>query len=220
MNVRSLAALLASAILLGFPGWATAQDSTEASPAEPEGKAKSADTSEAQPKIEGATFGGGCFWCSEAVLERIPGVKSVVSGYAGGRVANPTYEMVGSGLTGHAEVVEVTYDASKVRFEELLKVFFKSHDPTTLNRQGPDYGPQYRSIILYHDEHQRQAASTFIKAYNAQSPRHPIVTEVVPFTAFYPAELYHQNYYRNHPNVPYSKTYIEPKVRKLLTTPK
>jgi len=167
-------------------------------------------------KIEKATFGGGCFWCTEAVFERIPGVKSVVSGYSGGHVPNPTYEQVSSGLTGHAEVIQVAFDPSVVSYEKLLKVFFSSHDPTTLNSQGPDFGTQYRSIILYHSDEQKEAAQKLYKELMAQRGRRsPIVTELVPFTEFYPAELYHQDYYRNHPDADYSQVYIEPKVRKI-----
>ena len=167
-------------------------------------------------KIEKATFGGGCFWCTEAVFERIPGVKSVVSGYSGGHVPNPTYEQVSSGLTGHAEVIQVVFDPSVVGFEKLLKVFFSSHDPTTLNSQGPDFGTQYRSIILYHSDEQKEAAQKMYKELMAmRGRRSPIVTELVPFAEFYPAELYHQDYYRNHPDADYSQIYIEPKVRKI-----
>jgi len=167
-------------------------------------------------KIEKATFGGGCFWCMEAVFERIPGVKSVVSGYAGGSVPNPTYEMVCTGLTGHAEVIQVEYDPAVLSFEKLLKFFWSAHDPTTLNSQGPDFCTQYRSIILYHSEEQREEALKQYKELMAhRGRRSPIVTELVPFTAFYPADDYHQDYYRNHPDADYSQLYIEPKVRKL-----
>ncbi len=169
-----------------------------------------------KPKIERATFGGGCFWCMEAVFERIPGVKSVVSGFAGGHVPNPSYEMVCTGLTGHAEVIQITYDPSVVSYDKLLSVFWTSHDPTTLNSQGPDYGPQYRSIILYHDDDQKAAAQQQYRDLMAhRGRRSPIVTELVPFSEFYPAGAYHQDYYRNHPDSDYSIMYIEPKVRKI-----
>jgi peptide-methionine (S)-S-oxide reductase len=175
---------------------------------------KSADAKK-KPRIEKATFGGGCFWCMEAVFERIPGVKSVVSGFAGGHVPNPTYEMVGTGLTGHAEVIQITYDPSIVSFDKLLGVFWTAHDPTTLNSQGPDYGPQYRSIILYHDEDQKAAALKQYRELMAhRGRRSPIVTELVPLTEFYPAEAYHQDYFRNHPDSDYSQMYIVPKLRK------
>jgi peptide-methionine (S)-S-oxide reductase len=170
-----------------------------------------------KPKIEQATFGGGCFWCMEAVFERIPGVQSVVSGFAGGRVPNPTYQIVCTGLTGHAEVVQITYDPSVVSYEKLLDFFWISHDPTTPNAQGPDYGTQYRSIILYHDEDQREAAIKSYKQLKARRGRRssPIVTQLVPLEAFYPAEPYHQDYYNNHPDEQYSQIYIEPKIKKL-----
>jgi peptide-methionine (S)-S-oxide reductase len=168
-------------------------------------------------KIETATFGGGCFWCMEAQFERIPGVKNVVSGFSGGRVPNPTYEMVCTGLTGHAEVIQIDFDPSIISFEKLLTFFWAAHDPTTLNSQGPDFGTQYRSIILYHDDEQKAAA---IKSYKEQmahrSRRSPIVTQLVPFVAFYPADEHHQDYFRNNPYSEYSQAIIEPKVRKLI----
>jgi peptide-methionine (S)-S-oxide reductase len=169
-----------------------------------------------QKKIETATFGGGCFWCTEAVFERIPGVKSVVSGYSGGNLPNPTYEQVCTGLTGHAEVIQVEYDPEVLPFSKLLKYFWTAHDPTTVNSQGPDFGTQYRSIILYHDEAQKEEALKQFKEFNSHRPRRsPAVTEIVAFEAFYPADAYHQDYYRNHPEADYSQAYIEPKVRKI-----
>jgi len=170
----------------------------------------------AKKTIEKATFGGGCFWCMEAEFERIPGVKSVVSGYAGGHVPNPTYEMVCTGLTGHAEVIQIEYDPAIVSFEKLLHFFWTAHDPTTLNSQGPDFGTQYRSIILYHSEDQKEEALKQYKDLMAhRGRRSPIVTELVPFTQFYPADEHHQDYYRNNPYSDYSIMYIEPKLRKL-----
>jgi peptide-methionine (S)-S-oxide reductase len=167
--------------------------------------------------LEKATFGGGCFWCMEAVFERIPGVKSVVSGYSGGHVPNPSYEMVGTGLTGHAEVIQIEYDPEVLPFDKLLHYFWTAHDPTTLNSQGPDFGTQYRSIILFHSEEQKEEAQKQYKELMAhRSRRSPIVTELVPFVAFYPADEHHQDYYRNHPYADYSQTYIEPKVHKLM----
>jgi peptide-methionine (S)-S-oxide reductase len=165
-------------------------------------------------KSEFATFGGGCFWCVEAVFELLPGVKSVVSGYAGGHVANPTYKQVCDGDTGHAEVARIEYDPAVVSYEKLLEVFFESHDPTTLNRQGNDHGTQYRSVIFYHDEAQHQAALKGKAAAQAQYDQ-PIVTEVSPLPKFYVAEDYHQDYFRNNPNQGYCAFVIRPKVSKL-----
>lgn len=165
-------------------------------------------------KTELATMGGGCFWCIEAVLETFEGVKSVVSGYAGGKKANPTYEEVCSGRSGHAEVVQVEYDPKKITYEQLLEIFWEGHDPTTLNRQGPDSGTQYRSIIAYHDEAQKKAAEKS-KADAQKKFSDPIVTEIVALEKFYPAEDYHQDYYRRNPNKPYCAIYITPKLQKL-----
>jgi len=166
--------------------------------------------------LEQATFGGGCFWCLEAAFERIPGVKGVVSGYAGGTVPNPSYEMVHTGLTGHAEVVQVTYDPEVASYEDLLRVFWLSHDPTTPFRQGPDVGPQYRSVIFYQGDDQKQAAQQSIRALtDAHVFPAPIVTELAPLTTFYPAEPYHQNYYRLNRGAPYCEMIITPKLRKL-----
>ena len=170
----------------------------------------------AKPKMETATFGGGCFWCTEAVFERLPGVKSVVSGYSGGHVVNPTYEMVSTGLTGHAEVIQIEYDANVVSFDRLLELFWHAHDPTTVNSQGPDFGTQYRSIILYHSEAQKEAAEKAKHAINVKRKhRTPVVTQIVPFQAFFPAEAYHQDYARHHRGYDYVETYITPKLRKL-----
>ena len=165
--------------------------------------------------VEVATYGGGCFWCVEAIFQRINGVKSVTSGYAGGKSENPTYKEVCSGGTGHAEVIQIQFDPSKVSYGDLLDVFWQAHDPTTLNRQGADVGTQYRSIILYHNESQKQAAEKSKKAAAAQF-KNPIVTEIVPLTTFYKAERYHQNYYNNNPNASYCAFVIRPKLDKLL----
>jgi len=174
-----------------------------------------------KPKIEQATFAGGCFWSMEAVFERIPGVKDVVSGFAGGSVINPSYEMVGTGLTGHAESIHVVYDASVVTYEDLLKVFFSAHDPTTLNAQGDDFGPQYRSVIFYHNEDQRKAALAAYRDLTTRKAfRNPIVTDLVAYQTFYPAEEYHQDYYRNHRGSYYSQVYIDSKLKKLKLTGK
>jgi peptide-methionine (S)-S-oxide reductase len=161
-----------------------------------------------------ATLGGGCFWCLEAVFERIPGVTAVTSGYAGGTARNPTYEQVCTGTTGHAEVVQIAYDPAKISYEGLLEVFWKAHDPTTPNRQGADVGTQYRSIILYHDETQAAAARASIaKAQPGFGAR--IVTEVIPLTAFWKAEAYHQDYYNANRTAGYCRVVIAPKLKKL-----
>jgi peptide-methionine (S)-S-oxide reductase len=164
---------------------------------------------------ESATLGGGCFWCLEAVYEQLKGVKKVESGYAGGVVSNPSYQQVCTGRTGHAEVVQVTFDPEVITFEELLDVFLTIHDPTTLNRQGADVGTQYRSAIFYHDETQRTVAESVIRRIEAERIwDDPIVTEVTPLEAFYRAEDYHQEYYRRNRGQPYCQAVIAPKVAK------
>jgi peptide-methionine (S)-S-oxide reductase len=169
----------------------------------------------AEQERETATLGGGCFWCLEAVYKDLKGVESVVSGYAGGTAPNPSYEQVCGGRTGHAEVVQITYDPRVVSFGDLLDVFFTIHDPTTRDRQGADVGPQYRSIILYHDEAQKLAAERAIAEAGKQGLwRDPIVTEVAPLETFYPGESYHQDYYENNPRQRYCQIVIAPKVAK------
>ncbi|MBI2517293.1 MAG: peptide-methionine (S)-S-oxide reductase MsrA [Opitutae bacterium] len=168
----------------------------------------------ASGQTETAILGGGCFWCIEAVYEHVPGVKSVVSGYAGGHVTNPTYEQVCTGTTGHAEVAKITFDPAVLSFEKLLEVFFDAHDPTTLNRQGADEGAQYRSVIFYQNEAQQRAAARAKITAQAQWDD-PIVTEIVPLKEFYAAENYHQDYFKNHPNQGYCSFVIKPKVKKL-----
>jgi peptide-methionine (S)-S-oxide reductase len=164
---------------------------------------------------ETATLGGGCFWCLEAVYDDLRGVESVVSGYAGGHVPNPSYESVCAGTTGHAEVLQITFDPAEVSFRELLDVFFTIHDPTTLNRQGADVGTQYRSAIFYHDDAQKQVAEQAIRDLEAQGVwDSPVVTQVVPLTEFYPAESYHQEYYARNPRAGYCQVVIAPKVSK------
>jgi peptide-methionine (S)-S-oxide reductase len=162
-----------------------------------------------------ATFGGGCFWCVEAVFQQLKGVTSVVSGYAGGDVENPTYGQVTSGKTGHAEVCQISFDPEHISYEELLEVFFETHDPTTLNRQGNDVGTQYRSVIFYHNEEQREA-SKGAKARIDESGTwtNPVVTEIVPYTEFYRAEDYHQNYFKQNPDQAYCRYVIRPKLDK------
>ena len=165
--------------------------------------------------LEVATLGGGCFWCLEAVYEQLAGVIGVVSGYAGGAIPNPTYQEVCSGSTGHAEVVQVSFDPKVITFEELLEVFFTIHDPTTLNRQGADIGTQYRSAIFTHDEGQRAISEAVIRRFEAEGIwADPIVTEVRPLEAFYRAEDYHQAYYRRNPGQSYCRVVIAPKVTK------
>lgn len=167
-------------------------------------------------RYEIATFGGGCFWCTEAIFERISGVLKVESGYSGGHISSPDYNMVSSGTTGHAEVVQITFDPEQVSYLELLEIFFKTHDPTTLNRQGADVGTQYRSIVLYHTEKQRELTLQVIKQLESEGIwSDPIVTAVEPFEKFYPAEAYHQEYYENNPNQGYCRLVINPKLDKL-----
>jgi methionine-S-sulfoxide reductase len=168
-----------------------------------------------QHNKEIATLAGGCFWCLEAVFKDLRGVDSVVSGYSGGSVTNPTYNQVCSGTTGHAEVVQVTFDPQVVTFREVLEVFFTIHDPTTLNRQGADAGTQYRSAIFYHSPEQREVAEQVIAELTAERLwRDPVVTEVTPLTEFYAAEDYHQDYFENNPYQPYCAAVVAPKVAK------
>lgn len=166
-------------------------------------------------KTETATLGGGCFWCLDAVYRGLEGVVKVESGYAGGEKRDPTYEEVCRGTTGHAEVVQVTFDPDVISFEDILEVFFSIHDPTTLNRQGADVGTQYRSIILYHDEDQRRVAEEVIARLDEEGIYDdPIVTEVVPRTSYYPAEEHHQDYFARNPRQPYCAAVVQPKVAK------
>jgi len=168
------------------------------------------------PQREVATLAGGCFWCLEAAFQDLKGVEDVQSGYAGGRAANPSYEDVCTGTTGHAEVVQITFDPQVVTFEDLLHVFFTIHDPTTLNRQGADVGTQYRSAIFYHSPEQKTAAERVIAELQAQKLwDEPVVTELRPLTAFYPAEEYHRDYFRRNPNQGYCRAVIAPKVAKV-----
>jgi peptide-methionine (S)-S-oxide reductase len=166
--------------------------------------------------LETVTLGAGCFWCVEAVYQELKGVHRVESGYAGGSVENPTYHEVCNGRTGHAEVVQVTFDPEIIDFATILEVFWRTHDPTTMNRQGADVGTQYRSAIFYHTDEQRQIAEKSKQETNASGLwENPIVTEITPFTRFYPAEDYHQNFYRDNPAQPYCRVMIDPKIRKL-----
>src|SRR5271156_1890016 len=165
-------------------------------------------------KTEIADFGGGCFWCMEAVFERLPGVISVTSGFAGGTTENPTYAQVCTETTGHAEVTEIEFDSAKISYDKLLEVFWQAHDPTTLNRQGADEGTSYRSIILYRNEKQKLEAEKS-KIAAQENFKNPIVTEIVPLEKFYPAEDYHQQYYDENSNAPYCQVVIAPKLEKL-----
>lgn len=179
------------------------------------GQNKAADKTAKQSNLETITLAGGCYWCVEAIYENLNGVKSVVSGYTGGKVSNPTYEEVSTGTTGCAEAVQITYDKTVTNLDEIFKIFFAVHDPTTLNRQGADVGTQYRSAIFYKNAEQKAAAQSIIndlkknKIYDS-----PIVTTLEPLTKFYKAEAYHQNYYQNNKNQPYCKMVIQPKIEK------
>jgi peptide-methionine (S)-S-oxide reductase len=167
------------------------------------------------PKLEIATFGTGCFWCTEAIYERMEGVEKVIAGYSGGQVANPSYKQVCTGTTGHAEVAQIYFNPEQISYKELLDVFWQVHDPTTLNRQGNDIGPQYRSVIFYHDEKQRLAAEESKRKIEMSGIyKDPVVTEINPLINFYEAEDYHQDYYRFNPNQPYCRVVITPKIKK------
>jgi peptide-methionine (S)-S-oxide reductase len=169
------------------------------------------------PQLDTATLASGCFWCTEAVFNRLKGVTSVVSGYAASKVANPSYREVCSGRTGAAEGIQVTYDPSVISYEKLLEIFWHLHDPTTLNRQGNDVGTQYRSAVYYHNDEQKRVAQATKEALEKSGAyKKPIVTEIAPFTNFYPAEDYHQDYYDSNRSQPYCMFVIDPKVQKLL----
>lgn len=166
--------------------------------------------------MEEATFGAGCFWCVEAVFQRVNGVQSVTSGYAGGHVKNPSYREICTGKTGHAEVARIVFDPNLISFEELLEIFWKTHDPTTLNRQGADVGTQYRSVIFYHDENQKSTADKYkVILDQAGIYENPIITEISPLPDFYEAEEDHQNYYNNNSSQPYCTFVVAPKIDKL-----
>jgi len=172
-------------------------------------------TNESTAGLQVATFGSGCFWCTEAIFQKLKGVEKVESGYSGGKVKNPTYKEVCSGLTGHAEVIQLTYNPKEVSYDELLEVFWKTHDPTTLNKQGADEGTQYRSVIYYHNDEQKRLAESYKKKLDESGAfDDPIVTEITPFSAFYKAEDYHQNYFNLNGSAPYCSIVIQPKVEK------
>jgi peptide-methionine (S)-S-oxide reductase len=164
-----------------------------------------------------ATIANGCFWCTEAIFSRVKGIRSVMPGYSGGTVSNPSYEQVCTGITGHAEAIQIKFDPKIISFEKILEIFWHTHDPTTLNRQGNDFGTQYRSAIFYHDENQRNVAEKSKNNLEKEDVfKDPIVTEITPFTYFYPAENYHKDYYQNNRNAPYCNFVIDPKIQKLL----
>jgi peptide-methionine (S)-S-oxide reductase len=170
---------------------------------------------EGKMELKLATFGNGCFWCTEAIFQRLNGVEKALPGYSGGHVDNPTYEQVCTGATGHAESIQISYDPAKVSYDELLEVFWKTHDPTTRNRQGNDVGPQYRSVVFYHDEEQKKLAEAYKRKLEAERIwSRPIVTEIKPFAKFWPAEDYHRNYYNNNPSKGYCSVVITPKIEK------
>ena len=235
LNIRLDRAVRAVLVIVGFAIIAAAGESVVAGKA-PRAKKSDTNTKAARDKkaaqedkdmdpssvadrsaeLQKATFGAGCFWCSEAVFQRLKGVHSVVSGYSGGLTKNPTYQEVCSGLTGHAEVIQVAYDPKEISYPELLEVFWKTHDPTTLNQQGADIGTQYRSVIFYHNQEQKELAEHYKKELEAEHAfRKPIVTEISEFSEFYPAEDYHQNYYNSHKGQPYCAAVIGPKVSKV-----
>jgi peptide-methionine (S)-S-oxide reductase len=205
-TLRRQASALATALLsaLGLPA-----------KARPVAQPTTCMTINQSENLEKATFGTGCFWCTEALYESLDGVFDAVSGYEGGQKPNPTYKEVCTGTTGHAECVEVTYDPQKITYQELLEAFFRSHDPTTLNRQGADVGTQYRSVIFYHNDEQKRLAETAkMELDKAGAYNSPIVTEISPAEVFYPAEAYHQSYFANNPNQGYCAFVIAPKLDK------
>ena len=166
-------------------------------------------------RIEVTTLGGGCFWCTEAVFSQLKGVEKIEPGYSGGNIENPSYEQVSTGKTGHAEVAQITFDPDVISFKEILQIFFSTHDPTSLNRQGADFGTQYRSVIFYHDDEQKAIAEQVIKEFNDEGTFDaPIVTQVEPLKAFCKAEDYHREYYKRHPEQPYCRAVIAPKIAK------
>jgi peptide-methionine (S)-S-oxide reductase len=203
---RYLGVLLVMGLMIGYV-WVT--NRTSAQIEQPNEELKMAD------HLEVATFGGGCFWCVEAIYQDVIGVHKVVSGYMGGTVENPTYKQVCTGTTGHAEVLQITFDPGEISYEDLLTIFWHTHDPTTLNRQGNDAGTQYRSVIFYHSEQQKGIAEKSKKETDVSKLwPNPIVTEISPAPVFYPAEEYHQNYFKENPYQPYCMMVIHPKVQK------
>jgi methionine-S-sulfoxide reductase len=205
-----------AAVIIGVQLMASMNAARSESPGKVAAATESPKKSDAAAgKLEQATFGTGCFWCSEAVFSELKGVESAVSGFSGGRVPDPTYEQVCTGVTGHAEVVQVTYDPKVITYPELLEAFWQIHDPTTLNRQGADVGTQYRSVIFYHNEEQHKQAEHFKKKLDESGAfDQPIVTEITEFQKFYPADEHHQNYYALNPRAGYCQAVIKPKMEK------
>ncbi len=210
-NISLFSLLFVFLLACGSPGGSSANAQSERS-----GVFPASELEDQYAGLAQATFAGGCFWCTEASFERIEGVVEVYSGYSGGSLENPTYQQVSSGVTDHAESIRVYYDSTQVSYQTLLEVFFVAHDPTQLNRQGPDVGPQYRSAIFYHDERQRQLAEKYMDELRQEGafPK-PIVTELAPLRNFYVAEAYHQDYYEHHPDNPYIRNVSRPKVEKV-----
>jgi len=217
MNIRIR--LLPAVLLTMSLSFLTASFAEEpATKPAPKDAAKEAPA-KATPNLEKATFGGGCFWCTEGVFEKLDAVKDAKSGYSGGMVKNPTYKQICRGDTGHAEVVQLLYDPKKITFEQLLDIHFKSHDPTTLNRQGNDVGTQYRSVVFYHNEAQKAAAEKAIKALDKSGTfKNPVVTQVKPVEVFYAAEEYHQDFQKKNPDHGYLRFTLNPKLKKLEDT--
>ncbi len=205
---KLLCFLLLSLILIPFSGFCQIPDKTQEreKPDNPAGK------------LEIATFAGGCFWCTEAYFEKLKGVQRVISGYSGGKEKNPTYQQVSNGQTSHAEAVQIFFDPEQITYADLLKVHFATHDPTTLNRQGPDVGEQYRSMVFYHNPQQKKQTEKYITALNESGKlKNKIVTQVVPYSQFYEAEKTHQNYYLRNPTDPYILNVAKPKIKKFET---
>jgi methionine-S-sulfoxide reductase len=213
LTIASVALVSAALLVATFAGSPDMPNPTDANAANK--VTQQTQLSGDDSKLRKATFASGCFWCTEAVFDQLKGVKSVESGYTGGVVVEPTYEQVCSGTTGHAEAIQITYDPAEISFEDLLRVFWQTHDPTTLNRQGHDVGTQYRSGIFYHDDEQLAVAEEYKRQLDAsKSFGAPIVTEITAFERFYPAEKYHQEYFERNPNQGYCAMVIRPKVEK------
>ena len=208
-GILAMSALSSSSLAMNFP---SKQQESEKKVA---GQSDEKSVTDKETKLETITFGSGCFWCTEAVFQRVKGVEKVVSGYMGGKIKNPTYQEVCTGLTGHAEVIQVQYDPTVVQFADLLEIFWKTHDPTTLNRQGADEGTQYRSAVFFHKQAQKDEAEKYkAKLDEVGAFENKIVTEITPASEFYPAENYHQNYFKDNPRQGYCRVVIAPKLEK------